>query len=134
RFPENSDPSPLLWQISPVCINAALTPNTCPLVPAERRHIADRPICIDPHGSGFEPLCHHNCSANVGCPDACCKTVNRTVRDPHGFTFVLERNDGKNRTKDFLIGHAHTRLDACEYRRLDEPASAAFRTSRPAAA
>src|SRR5262245_24858721 len=128
RIAGKIDPDALRLQILPDCINAALTPQTRSLVPAKWRHVADRAICIDPHGSCFQLLSHNNRSANVGRPNSGCETVDRAVGDAHGIIFVLKRKDGENRTKDFLIRHAHIRPHAGEYRRFDEPACAAFRT------
>src|SRR5262249_49123290 len=134
RIAGNIDPDAFRLQIFPDCIDATLTPNTRSLISAERRHIADRAIRVHPHRSGFQFLSHEDRSANIGRPNTRCETIDRTVRDLHGFIFVFKGNDGKNRTKDFFVGYAHIRANACEDRRLDEPACATFRTPRRSAA
>src|SRR5262245_31916901 len=74
-------------------VNPALPTDSRSLVAAKGRHVTNRPVGVDPNGSGLEPLGHQERAAHAVCPNARGQTVDRAVCDTHGFIFVVKRHD-----------------------------------------
>src|ERR1700733_14756487 len=85
----NIDPNAFGLQIVANGVDAALASDAGTLVAAERRHVAHGAISVHPNGPGFQPLGHHERTANALRPYASGQTVHRVVGDPNRFVFVI---------------------------------------------
>ena len=102
---------------------AVLAAEAAALVAAERRHVADRAIGVDPHRAGRERSLTFDSAAHVAGPHAGGEAVARVVGDRDRLLLVLERDDRQHRAEDLLLRDAHVVVDAGEDRRLDEQAA-----------
>ena len=55
-----------------------------------RNHVADRPICVDPHCFGLQGRRHADRSADIRSPDTCRQAPDRIILELNGFDLVLK--------------------------------------------
>src|SRR5258708_5698613 len=79
-----------------------LTPDAALLVAAPRRLDVGRLHVVDPHDAGAELFDGAHRAKDVARPDGGGQAVVRVVGDPECVLFAVERNDGRDRTEDFL--------------------------------
>src|SRR5919106_4908978 len=128
------DPHALLLQVLADRAEPALAPDARALVAAERRHVAHRPVGVDPHGAGLEALGHGERPFDALGPDAGREAVDGAVGDLESLLVVVERHDREDWAEHLLVGDPHLWRDLGEDRGLDEPPLAAFRAARRPAA
>src|SRR6476646_10788082 len=102
-FTGSVDPDAFRLQIFPDGIDSAFAAEAGTFVSAERRHVADRPVHIDPDCTGFQSFRHGDCPANARGPDSGSQTIYRAVRDAYSPVFIVEGNDRENRPENLLI-------------------------------
>ena len=78
---------------------------------------------VHPDDTGAQLLDGTHRAENISRPDSCGKAVVSVVRDAQRLGFIVERNDARYGSKDFLAGDARGIVDIVEDGRLDEIAA-----------
>src|SRR6266702_3521428 len=84
------------------------------LVTAERSSAVEAIVGIDPHDSGLDRPRQAMRAPHVASPDSGNESVNRSIRDSHGFLIIGEFDGGEHRPENFFLGNFHFGPDSAE--------------------
>ena len=101
-------------------LHAALAADAGMLHAAERHHVADGAIGVDPDRPGLERGGHAQRPVHVLGPDAGRQAVDRVVGQPHRFLLGVEADDRQHGAEHFLPGDPHVGAYVDEDGGLDE--------------